>query len=657
MKRFANAQAYFWIAALVAGICAIYLPGLQNGLIFDDVQIADTVFPGYASLWPFKPRFLSYGSFVWVDALFGNGLWKQRLINIGLHFSVCLSLWALFRQLLAQVKWPVEVSGVDGFVASRNTALVIGVLFFALNPVAVYAVAYLIQRSILGATLGVVLACHFFVRGLTENKKWLHIASLISYLAALACKEHAVMAVTLAVPLYVFIRRPQTRQILLLGAMVVILLAGAAGVLLVSRGSIVGKVFDETSLTFIKQLTQISPGIDSQAYGLSIINQAALFFRYGLMWLVPNPQWMSIDLRPAFPLGFLSMQLLGLLGFIALLGGSIWLVAKQNGVMGFLGLCLTFPALLFCSEFATVWIQDPFVLYRSYLWAIALPGLVVLTLVGIRPSWLIRGGVVLFGILIALSIERMHSMKDTPTVWGDAVAKVDLKAPDNAVGRWRAFNNRGTYYLENGQPERALSDFEQADALGEVQGLARFNAGVALWEMKRPKEALVSFDAAEHKGFTDSALYFQRAEAQFDLADYAAAVDNYAKALSLSSATGGRQNYTKQRMADAALQSRRYDIAIKAYEELLATHPRNYAIRLGLAIGRIGQKDYEKAQPILIQLLSEHPHPGAYYGLSVVLFESGKRQEALQNIDLAIRLDPKHPGYKLFRTQIAGGSK
>ena len=34
------------------------------------------------------------------------------------------------------------------------------------------------------------------------------------------------------------------------------------------------------------------------------------------------------------------------------------------------------PALLFVTEFATVWVQDPFVLYRGYLWAIGIPGLV-----------------------------------------------------------------------------------------------------------------------------------------------------------------------------------------------------------------------------------------------------------------------------------------
>ena len=39
--------------------------------------------------------------------------------------------------------------------------------------------------------------------------------------------------------------------------------------------------------------------------------------------------------------------------------------------------------LLFSSEFITTWLQDPFVLYRSYLWAAFLPGLVAAGLLGL----------------------------------------------------------------------------------------------------------------------------------------------------------------------------------------------------------------------------------------------------------------------------------
>jgi hypothetical protein len=95
-----------------------------------------------------------------------------------------------------------------------------------------------------------------------------------------------------------------------------------------------------------------------------------LFFRYGLLWLIPNVGWMSIDLRPAFPLSLASAQAIAsVLAYLGLLAASAWLVLRRSDVLGLIGLCLLFPLLMFGTEFGTVWIQDPFVLYRSYLWA------------------------------------------------------------------------------------------------------------------------------------------------------------------------------------------------------------------------------------------------------------------------------------------------
>ena len=34
----------------------------------------------------------------------------------------------------------------------------------------------------------------------------------------------------------------------------------------------------------------------------------------------------------------------------------------------------------------------------------------------------------------------------------------------------------------------------------------------------------------------------------------------------------------------------------------------------------------------------------------------GKRREALQSLELAIRLDPKNPAYRQYREQLAGGT-
>lgn len=477
----------FFAVAVILGVLGVYLPGISNELIFDDLRLSDgTIFGEYGSLLQFKQRMLSYGSFVWLQELFGDGWWKQRLLNILLHLGTVASLWALLRALLSHAKFPQEFEEQPHFASSRAAALQVGVALFALNPVAVYAVAYLIQRSIIMATLFAVLACWLYVQGLQTRRKAWFVAAVCSYLLAVISKEHAMLTAAMAVPLYVFVRRPNWKAVATLAGASLLLLLLAAAAFFGIYGDLVGKVFDPRSAALVQQLEAMRPGITAQIYPLSVLNEAALFFGYGLLWFVPNVQWMSVDLRPEFPLGFDSWQrLLGALGYVTLLAASVWAVLCRKDVLGLAGLCLLFPILWFGTEFATVWVQDPFVLYRSYLWAVAVPGLIAIALTGFKPTTIYTLGILLAMLFGGLALERTLSLKDEGTAWGDAAEKVDMKAPANAVGRSRPFLNLGAHHLDRGSLDLAERAFLTADALGDLGGNARFNLGVTLQQQKK----------------------------------------------------------------------------------------------------------------------------------------------------------------------------
>jgi hypothetical protein len=121
-------------------------------------------------------------------------------------------------------------------------------------------------------------------------------------------------------------------------------LAAVGAVLFSLYGHIVGSVFDENSRAFAAQLEQQRPGISQQLYPLSIINQASLFFQYGLMWLVPFVGWMSIDMRPTFPLTLWGWHMLGAMGWTGTLVLGAWLVMRRSDVWGLVGLCLLIRA-------------------------------------------------------------------------------------------------------------------------------------------------------------------------------------------------------------------------------------------------------------------------------------------------------------------------
>jgi tetratricopeptide (TPR) repeat protein len=647
-------SALIFILLLVAVTIAVYFPSLGNELVFDDRRLTDgSIFGVFGNVLELRPRMLSYGSFVWLKSLVGDSWWAQRLVNVILHVGVALGLYGLFTQLLMCQRFSQEIRSDADFLPSTQAALRVGVVLFALNPVAVYAVAYLVQRSTVMAALFVVLACIAWVRGLVSSRYyWLGLA-LLFYVLAVMSKEAAVMAAALAIPLYVFVARPGWKRIVLIVSLSLVPILVAAWILLKVYGSIIGTAFDETSRLYVQQLETLSPGISARLYPLSILNQAELFFRYGLLWFVPNIQWMSIDLRPPFPLSLGSIpHLLGALGFLALLVGAAWLLLRGANMLAFLGLCLLFPLLLFFSEFVTVWVQDPFVLYRSYLWALPLPGLVALALLGLKPKMIYPIGVLLALLFAGLALDRAMSFKSELSVWSDAIEKVDRNANPSAVGRWRPYINRGAYYLDREMPDYAYEDFSQAEALGEPYGSSRFNMGVSQQLMKKHQDALASFAKAEAMGFTEALLYYHRGESLRALGRFAQAYDSYSIALA-KSPDPKLASHMRMRRAEAATAAQKYDAAVADFNLLLKDSPNDQELMMGLGMAYVGKSDSAAALVVFDRLLAVRPTAAAHYGRGLAYVVASDRKKAMEDLDRAVSLDPGNPLYANMRAKIA----
>jgi len=509
-------------------------------------------------------------------------------------------------------------------------------------------------------------ACYAWVRGLAgQHRGWLA-AAIVLYLAAVLSKEHAFLLAGLGLPLYVFVRRPSWRQTLLvLGATMVL---AAVGVGLVrwfypNLSDLVGQMFDDTSRQLAQQLDAQRPGAGALIYPLSLLNQAALFFYYGMLWIVPVVSWMSIDMRPPFPLSLGSApHLAGALAYLALLGGSTWAVLRRSDAWGLLGLCLLIPLLLFWTEFATVWVQDPFVLYRSYLWAMAVPGLVALVSARLidwleLPSRLVLGlGIALALVFAGLSFERLSSMKTPLSVWSDAIEKTDLKGPPNAVGRYRAFLNRGAEYLDRFSADLALSDFRAAQALGEPTGAALFNQGVALQVLKKHEDTLKVLAQAEAAGYHDGPLYYHRAESLMALKRWAEATAAYDQALGKTlAAPVARQS--RARHAEASMRLGRYDLAVQDFEALQREEPRQPRHAAGLGMAHIGQGDGAAALKAFDAALAlpqdARQMAVAHYGRALALAQLKQAGPAREALAQAVQLDPQNPAYRQIQQQWA----
>ena len=662
-KRARRLSCVFALVLLCA-VLGIYVPGLHNGLLFDDLPIKNgSLFSAYGNLLEIKQRMISYGSFVWVEQLAGAGLWKQRVVNIALHLGTVAAMYALLKSLLAHTRFPQDIEGQAHFAASRTAALRVGVALFALHPVAVYAVGYLMQRSILMATLFALLACLAWVRALDTRRWGWYGLAVLCYVLAVLSKEHAVMTAAIAIPLYIYVRRPGWKSIAAVAGGATLLLALAAALLLHFYSDLVGRLFDAQSLAYAQQLETLRPGISQRMYPLSILNEAALFFAYGLRWIVPYLGWLSIDLRPAFPLGFASpWHLAGAIGYIALFTAAAGLLLRRTGVLSLAGLLVLFPLLWFCTEFATVWVQDPFVLYRSYLWATTLPGLLAILLTGFQARTIYAVGAVLGLVLGALALERNLSLRDDVTVWSDAAEKIDFKAPANAVGRSRPFLNLGVHYLEKKMMDQAARNMSIAQTfgdLGELGGSALFNSGVILQLKRQDAAALQTFSAAEARGYSRHPLHYHRGESLAATGQWAAAYKSFSTALELAEKdpTEKQLLLMRVRRVEIAMAAQMYDEAIRDFQALQRMSPNDPRFRLGLGMAYVGKNDTQAAIKVFDQLIASNASAPVYYGRALAYHQAGQQAASLRDLDQAIKLQPNNPQYIRMREIVAAPKK
>lgn len=438
------------IALLLSAVAALYGQFLWNPIVFDDLPLFMTNETGHQPVQdyrysPFELRSLPYATLAWGKALFGNQMLHYRIENLLLHAAVVVSLFfflmRLFESQLRQRTASQLSAGGLAFAAA---------LLFALHPVAVYAAGYLVQRTMLMATLFSLLALLAWLNGAERaSKPWLW-ASVFFYYLAVFSKEHAIMLPAVLLALTVLLHddwrgklKQQWPQISVLALIALFVLAAKKGIL--------GTVYEIYAPDML-----VDAGSELN-YPLSVLTQSWLYFKYASLWLLPNPNWMSVDMREPFAASIWSGYLAALFAFLAWGGLSFWLLFKRSR-LGLLGFALLFPWLLFMPEFSTIRIQESFVLYRSYLWAVGVCALLpfVLDLLDKRLAGIVVGTVAL--AMFPISMDRLASFGHPLILWDDAVKLV--KDRPELPGVYRVYYNRGTELIKVDEYDAAIEDLK-----------------------------------------------------------------------------------------------------------------------------------------------------------------------------------------------------
>jgi tetratricopeptide (TPR) repeat protein len=159
-----------------------------------------------------------------------------------------------------------------------------------------------------------------------------------------------------------------------------------------------------------------------------------------------------------------------------------------------LGFAMLFPWLMFMTELSTVRIQESFVLYRSYLWAVG--ALCVLPLVLNRLPVRAVVGVTLLSMLVLfpISMERLATMSHPVLLWEDA--KQVLAGRNELPGASRIYYNLGTEYTKMDRPDKAIPELKLAAQLLPNFAEAYGNLGAAYFKLGKWEDAAAYFSQA-----------------------------------------------------------------------------------------------------------------------------------------------------------------
>ncbi len=481
-----------WILSLFVMVCIVYLPFLGNPFIFDDMNFfTRDMLDRYAhSSFRLDLRWLPYASLAWTYAVFSDiNTYFFHLGNLLIHAGNVILLFYLLRQLFGAVIGDQDKLGTAVWGAW------FGAVLFTCHPVAVYATGYIIERSILLATCFALVMQLAYVRALlTGDKRWL-ILAVIGYFLAGFSKEHSVMMPAVLAAEHILLHG-KSRLFFKSAGRTSLLLSWSAflaiSLLLVMRAKgVLGAAYEPTAAIMFEQ-----QGLVASTPMLRLLNaltQAGLFFKYLLLWLLPNPAWMSVDMRELFVASWSDWK--GWAGALAYLAYGLiaFRLLLRGGRSGLLGLALLYPWLQFPVEMAAIRVQEPFVLYRSYLW---MPGLMLLVplllfkLPGRRTMHVLSVAVL---ILLPLAWNRLWVFGDNYRLWNDAAL---LLQNDQVAGADRILYNRALGAAGANRWEEAVVDYEKVAARDPQYAIVQHDLGVAYGNLHRYQEAIAQFDKA-----------------------------------------------------------------------------------------------------------------------------------------------------------------
>jgi hypothetical protein len=507
-----NQRIFTLVGAIVIALlaCILYLPFLKNGIVFDDNNLfTNLAIYDFATPFNIRPRTFPYFTLAFVE-IQTHSIEVHRIVSLTIHILCAWVLYALLAGLMRRGATMSSSNLLDNKHLILNTATVafIGAAWFAINPVAVYGAGYLAQRTILFATLFSLLSMWFYYRALEKNRTADVITAAVFYSAAVLSKEHAIM-VSLATIAMTSLYQDNFRLNVKRAGLYLMLCLPAAIVTITGKTEVIGNSYEPDAAGLISMLHQIA--LFNHRWGqwlASILVQASLFFDYPGYWTFPDIRSMSADMRIDFIQILNSWQTVPKVALFFASPVAALLLMKRSGLEKIFACGLWYCWVLYLTELVSIRIQEPFVLYRSYIWA---PGYALMfsaVCYMIPRRWMIIASIPVFMSFLLLARNRLESLATEGSVWMDAAAK--LKS-EKLIGSDRILYNQGLEFVNEKEYGRAIANLSRVIELRPRLPRAYLQRGVAYYSAQEFSKALTDLNLAVELNKKDGRTRYARA--------------------------------------------------------------------------------------------------------------------------------------------------
>jgi tetratricopeptide (TPR) repeat protein len=460
------------------------------------------------SVWP--TRFLTVFSLGVNYHLHQLAVGGYHLFNLTFHIGAAILVWRL-------IVLTFNTPGMRGNVLSPYSKEIslFAALIFVAHPLQTEAVTYIWQRSVLLATFFYLATLILYVRWrLSSAAGFYYKCSLLTAVLALLSKETS-MTLPLALLLYEYyffrLKKGEWKKIIVrvapffaLGAALLVLMILFQPANPQIKGSYFLHLFDNKML-----------------FNYYFLTECRVWLTYLRLLFVPIHQ--NIDYNYPIIRSWLDPAMLSSLIFLIVLA-AVAIKIRHKHILTSFGILWFYVMLLPDSSFVPL--ADVIFEYRVYPsmfgFALALTSLLYYFW-GDRRRWLVRGGLaILVGLYAIMAYQRNSVWKDEVTLWTDVIHKSSYPV--------RAYNSLGTVYLERGDLEKAMNDFNTALRLKPDFVPAYVNRGLVYLQKGEKDRALEDFNTALSIDPTYAPAYYDRGSIYYKQGDLKNAKADFDKA-------------------------------------------------------------------------------------------------------------------------------